>query len=360
MQGTLTFKTGKSTQRKLITVLVPARNEEGNLPRVYDEVTAVFAGLCYGYEVLVLDNASTDGTPRLAREFCRRDQRWRYVRLSRDFSVEGSLAAGLQMAQGDAAIILFSDLQDPSNRLPDFLARWEEGHDVVYGVLEARVDEPFWKSWGAQISYRFLERFSSVKIPPNATDFRLLSRRVIDAMNQCPESFRYLRGLSHWIGFKTCPLPYSRRPRVAGKSKASLPVVFHLAANAWTGFSLAPLRACTLVGLVVAATTALVAVWSTLAALAGWNRGIGLTEMLSLTQLAATFLCTGILGEYVGRAYWEAKRRPLYAIEETCNCSSAPNEKDRAENGQAGLLASFPAHVNARKRTSTQEHCHAA
>ena len=165
----------------LVTVLVPARNEEGNLPRVFDEVSAVFAGLRYDYEVLLLDNASTDNTPRLAREFCQRDQRWRYLRLSRDFSVEGSLAAGLHVAQGDAAIILFSDLQDPTNRLPDFLARWEEGHDVVYGVLEARVDEPFWKSWGATITYRFLERFASVTIPPNATDFRLLSRRAIDA-----------------------------------------------------------------------------------------------------------------------------------------------------------------------------------
>ena len=257
---------GKFSPRKLITILVPARNEEGNLPRVYDEVSAVFAALRYDYEVLVLDNASTDDTPRLAREFCRRDQRWRYMRMSRDFSVEGSLAAGLQTARGDAAIVLFSDLQDPTNRIPDFLARWEEGHDVVYGVLETRAHEPFWKSWGARAIYRFLGKFASVAIPPNATDFRLFSRRAINALNECPERHRYLRGLSHWIGFRSCALNYRRRPRVAGKSKASWAVMFHLAGNALTGFSLAPLRACTLIGLTVAAVTILLGCLSFFAA----------------------------------------------------------------------------------------------
>jgi polyisoprenyl-phosphate glycosyltransferase len=348
------------SRRKLVTLLVPARNEEGNLPRVFDEVTAVFAGLPYDYEVLILDNASTDETPRLAREFCRRDGRWRYLRLSRDFSVEGSLAAGLQAAQGDAALILFSDLQDPTNRIPDFLARWEQGYEVVYGVLETRTDEPIWKSWGAHAIYRFLGKFASVEIPPNATDFRLLSRRAIDVLNQCPERLRYLRGLSHWIGFRSYALQYKRRPRVAGSSKASLQVMFHLAGNALTGFSLAPLRAFTLVGLVVATVTVLLSFLTIFARVAGWSVGLTLTEILLLTQLAATFLCAGVLGEYVGRAYWETKQRPLFAIEDTCNLQSASSNTEPAGKSPLALLETFPGYGELRNRRDTQEHCHAA
>ena len=282
--------------------------------------------------------------------------------MSRDFSVEGSLAAGLQAAQGDAALILFSDLQDPTNRIPDFLAQWEQGHEVVYGVLESRTDEPFWKSWGAHAIYRFLGKYASVEIPPNATDFRLLSRRAIDVLNQCPERFRYLRGLSHWIGFRSCALPYKRRPRVAGSSKASLQVMFHLAGNALTGFSLAPLRALTLVGLVVAAITVLLTCLTILGRVTGWSAGLGLTEILLLTQLAATFLCAGILGEYVGRAYWETKQRPLFAIEDTCAISSRPAQNKEAAGGKSplALLETFPASAELRNRTDTQEHCHAA
>ena len=280
--------------------------------------------------------------------------------LSRDFSVEGSLTAGLQSAQGDAVIILFSDLQDPPSRIPDLLARWEEGYQVVYGVLETRSHEPVWKSWGAHAIYRFLGKYASVTIPPNATDFRLLSRQAVDALNQCPERFRYLRGLSHWIGFRSCPLPYQRRPRVAGSSKASLAVMFHLAGNALTGFSLAPLRACTVIGLTVAALTVLLSCLSVSARLAGWNIGLGLVEILLLTQLAATFACAGILGEYVGRTYWESKQRPVFAIEETCNLPSAGFDKNATDETRAALLETFPASADARRRTCTQEHCHAA
>ncbi len=168
-------KTEKHSQRKLITLLVPARNEIANLPRVYDEVSAVFAGQPYDYEVLLLDNASTDGTPRLAAICAVRDPRWRYLRLSRDFSVEGSLAAGLRMARGDAAIVLFSDLQDPPERIPDFLARWEAGHDVVYGVLEARSSRTILEIVGRQTHLSISGPIRlGTPVPPNATDFRLL------------------------------------------------------------------------------------------------------------------------------------------------------------------------------------------
>lgn len=345
-------------QRKLVSLLVPARNEEGNLPRAFDEISAVFAGLPYDYEVLLIDNASSDDTPRLARELCRRDPRLRYLRLSRDFSVEGSLAAGLQMAQGDAAMIVFSDLQDPPQRIPEFLARWEDGYDVVYGLLSDRGPDPFWKSSCANLVYRFLGTFAPIPIPPAATDFRLLSRRAIDVLNQCPEQQRYLRGLSHWIGFPSCPVQYQRRPRTAEKSKASLAVMFHLAGNALTGFSLAPLRLCSIAGLLLASAAMLLGLANGLLCMAGVGGGISGIGLLLLAQLAVTLLCTGLLGEYVGRTYWESKRRPLYAIEETCNVAS--HNRTNSDRETALLLHTYPAHVNGRNRSCTQQHCHAA
>ncbi len=356
-----TFRvTASGTRRKLVSLLVPARNEQGNLPRVFDEVSAVFAGLPYNYEVILLDNASSDETPDIAREFCRRDPRWRYLRLSRDFSVEGSLAAGLRAAQGESAIVLFSDLQDPPSYIPEFLARWEDGYDVVYGVLEARAHEPFWKSLGAGAVYRFVGKFAATAIPPGATDFRLFSRRAIDLLNQCGEQNRYLRGLSHWIGFPSYPVKYARRPRVAEKSKASFSVMYHLAGNALTGFTLAPLRACLVSGLIVAAATVLLGCASLIAWVFGWGSGIGVLGTFLLAQLAATCLCTGILGEYVGRSYWEAKQRPLFAIEESCNVPSSPADNSVSSGPGMALLHSYPATGRSRSRTCSQEHCHAA
>src|SRR5262249_11354453 len=145
---------------------------------------------------------------------------WRYVKFSRNFHVEGSIAGGLRLARGDAAVVLFSDLQDPPALLPEFLRRWEEGHDVVYGVGRQRGGEPRWKELAGRPLYRAVSRLAEVDIPPDATDFRLLSRRAIDALNQFGERNRYLRGLTHWIGFRRCAVPYDRRPRTAGRSKA--------------------------------------------------------------------------------------------------------------------------------------------
>ena len=145
-----TIEEALTDRRKLVTVIMPARNEERNLPRAYDEVTEVMAGLPYDYEVIVIDNDSSDGTGSIAAELCRRDNRWRYVKFSRNFNVDASISAGLRLARGDAAIVLFSDLQDPPSLMPKFFAQWEAGYDVVYGVLRDRQGDPWWKSLGAK------------------------------------------------------------------------------------------------------------------------------------------------------------------------------------------------------------------
>src|SRR5947207_15212986 len=227
--------------RKLLSIIVPARNEEANLPRAYEEITTVLAELPYEYEVIVIDNASSDRTGEVAEDLCVSDPRWRYLRFSRDFNVEISIAAGLRYARGDAAIVLFSDLQDPPELIPEFTREWENGADVVYGMLRQRGGDPFWKAGGARLFYWLIHKLADVEITPNATDFRLYSRRAIDALNQFEERNRYLRGFAHWIGFKRCAIPYDRSPRQAGRSKAPLFYLLNLALNAITCFSIKPL-----------------------------------------------------------------------------------------------------------------------
>ncbi|HQU45239.1 MAG TPA: glycosyltransferase family 2 protein, partial [Pirellulales bacterium] len=244
---------------KLVTVIMPARNEEGNLPRAYAELTEVMSGTPYDYEVLVIDNDSQDRTGAIAAELCQRDRRWRYVKFSRNFNVEASISAGLRLARGDAAVVLFSDLQDPPELLPTFFNHWEEGHDVVYGVLRDRQGDPWWKVLGAKAVYRMVNALADVEITPNATDFRLLSRRAIDALNQFDERNRYLRGFAHWIGFRSRGVEYDRRPRSAGKSKAPFFYLIGLAINAITCFSTRPLQLFSLAGAGALAGTLLLA-----------------------------------------------------------------------------------------------------
>ena len=248
--------------RKLLSIIMPVRNEEGNLSRGYDEVTAVMASLPYDYEVILIDNDSSDrtGVGSQWQTFrIDRDYRWRYVKFSRNFTVEASLAAGYRFARGDAALVLFGDLQDPPALIAEFLKKWEEGYEVVYGVIRHRHGDPLWKAWSARMLYRVVNYLSDVDIPNNATDFRLLSRRAIDALNQLGERNRYIRGFSHWIGFKQCPIVFDRRPRTAGKSKAPFFYLLNLAANAITCFSIKPLQLFSLFGFLTLGVTVIVA-----------------------------------------------------------------------------------------------------
>ncbi len=306
--------------RKTLTIIVPVRNEEGNLQRAYDEIAAAMAPLPYDYEVLVIDNASTDSSRSLAAELCARDERWRYIRFSRNFGLEASLAAGFRLANGDAAMVLFGDLQDPPALIGQFTKKWEEGFDVVYGVIRRRTGDPFWKSKLAGWFYRAVNYLADSDVPMHATDFRLLSRRAIDAVNQFDERNRYIRGYSHWIGLRPCPIVYDRRKRTSGKSKASFFYLLNYAVEAITCFSIKPLRLFSIFGLATLALTALLAVYYLARFLFGQSApGMPTTYLLLLANLGVMLLGFGTLGEYVGRIYLETKRRPLYVIERTIN-----------------------------------------
>jgi dolichol-phosphate mannosyltransferase len=307
-------------RRKMLTIIMPARNEEASLPRAYEEVTAVMAGLPYDYEVIVIDNDSTDRTGAIGADLCARDCRWRYLKLSRNFHVEMSITAGFRYARGDAALVLFSDLQDPPELIPEFVRKWEEGHEIVYGVVRERAGDPWWKALLSRMLYRLVRALADVPIAANATDFRLLSRRAIDALNQCGERNRYLRGLTHWIGFRRCSLIYDRRPRTAGKSKAPFFFLLNLAANAITCFSIRPLQWFSLAGMVVLLGTVGLALFYLGCFMFGYTLpGLTTIYLLLLANLAVMLLGFGTLGEYVGRIYIESKGRPLFLVDRAIN-----------------------------------------
>ena len=321
--------TDAMTKQKLLSIIVPVRNEQDNLPRDYDELSAVMATASCDYEVIVIDNDSTDGTASVAAELCARDAHWRYIKFSRNFTVEGSLAAGYQFCRGDAAIVVFGDLQDPPSLILEFIRRWEDGFDVVYGVLRRRTGDPAWKSVSARLLYRIVNYLSDVSIPNNATDFRLLSRRAIDAVNRLDERNRYARGFSHWIGFRQCPIVYDRRPRTAGRSKAPFLYLLNLAANAITCFSIRPLQLFSLFGFATLAGTITLGAVYLMTWLLGYSLpGLTTVYLLLLANLAVLLLGFGTLGEYIGRIYIEAKGRPMFLVEHTINFGASGEHND--------------------------------
>lgn len=303
-----------AARRPTLSIVVPARNEEGNLPRAHREITRVLERLGETYEVLLIDNASTDGTRALAEDICQSDARWRYLRFSRDFGVETSMLAGLRASRGDATVVLFSDLQDPPELIGTMAAKWREGFDVVYGVVNRRGGEPWWKRLGARLFYRVMSAAGETPLPPDATDFRLLSRRAREAVASCGERNRYFRGLSHWVGYRSFAMRYDRRPRTAGVSKAPPFYMMALAARALTSFSMAPVH---LLGLgAMAATGAALlttALWI-IGVLAG-AQALTVSLVLQWWTLAAVLAAGWTCGEYAGRTYKESRKRPEYLVD---------------------------------------------
>lgn len=299
--------------KPVLTIVMPAKNEEGNLRRAREELGAVLDCLGEPYEVLLVDNASTDTTSVIARDICDKDHRWRYLRFSRDFGVETSMAVGLRSARGDAAMIVFSDLQDPVELIPKFVHHWREGHDVVYGVVRDRGGDPWWKSLGSRIFYKLLEKVGDCRLPARATDFRLLSRRALDAMARLDERNRYFRGLSHWIGFPSRAVEYDRHPRRAGRSHAPFLYLVNLAARAVTSFSLWPIEVLGKLAIASMGLTVSLAVCAL--AIPAW--GISLVHVMLGAVLSAVLGTGWAVGQYAGRTYLEARKRPLYLVEES-------------------------------------------
>lgn len=304
----------------LVSIVIPARNERDNVAPLQRELGETLDDLPYDFEFIVIDNGSTDGTDLLVKEICLQDKRWKYVGFSRDFGVEASITAGYKLASGDAIVVLYSDLQDPPQVIPAFLEKWREGFDVVYGVRTVRPGDARWRNAMVRVVYALIAALADVKIPRNAGDFRLISRRVADALESCNESNRYMRGLIAWLGFRQTGIEYQRRPRLLGESKAPIGSLIIFALNAFTSFSVKPLRMFTLLGFAFVALSLLaIPVYTVLYLTGDPPAGITTLIVLAFLGIGLNSLGIGVLGEYLGRTYAETKRRPLYVIAESVN-----------------------------------------
>lgn len=312
----------------LVSIVIPARNEEGNIARLRTELLAAVAGLPYEFEFIVIDNASEDQTGGLVKAICASDPRWKYMRFSRNFSVEMSITAGYRAANGQAIIVLYSDLQDPPEVIPCFLQKWKEGFDVVYGVRQVRPGEPVWRNLLVKYVYRTIVWAAEVPIPLDAGDFRLITKEVRDALEQCDEYNRYLRGLIAWLGFRQIGIPYARRARFSGVSKAPFWEMVFFAFNGITSFSLKPLRLFTIFGgIVLGVSGVAILIYTTLFLSGSPPPGITTIIVLLIIAIGLNSFGIGVLGEYLGRTYSEVKRRPLYIVSETVNLPEPPDKR---------------------------------
>ena len=299
-----------------LTLVIAARNEADALPLLHPRLQAVLAGLDVDARVLYVDDGSDDDTWPLLQAIAGHDPRVGLLRLSRNFGKELALTAGLDHVDTDAAIVMDADGQDPPELLPAFVAKWREGFDVVYGRRSVRAGDGWFKRVSAAGFYRLMNRLSDTAIPEDAGDFRLLSRRVLDALGQARERQRFMKGLFAWVGFRQCEISYERQPRLAGKSKFSPWRLWNFALDGVTSFSTLPLRVATYLGVVTAGAAFAYGVW-VIAKTLLWGdpvRGWPSLMVVVLFMGGIQLMALGIIGEYLGRLYVEAKQRPLYLV----------------------------------------------
>jgi glycosyltransferase involved in cell wall biosynthesis len=304
---------------EMISIVVPCLNEQEVLRETNRRLLAVLEQLPLKFEILYVDDGSSDATPDILREFQALDERIRVVRFSRNFGHQLAITAGLEHASGDAVAILDADLQDPPEVLADFVAKWMDGFEVVYGVRAEREGETAFKRGTAKLFYRLMGKLSDTEIPVDTGDFRLMSRQVVDALLAMPERDRFVRGMVSWLGFSQAAIPYRREARAAGATKFSLFKMMRFATDGVVSFSTLPLRLATWVGFAasgIAILGILITVIERLLGVEGLVKGWASLLVAILFLGGVQLICMGIIGEYVGRIYGESKRRPLYVVRE--------------------------------------------
>ena len=305
------------------SIVAPIYNEKDNLPELHRRITEVMESTGEPWELILVDDGSTDGSTEIIRTMGKEDKHIRPVIFARNFGHQIAITAGWDYARGAAIVIIDADLQDPPELILEMAKKWKQGNEVVYAVRAEREGESLFKLWTASLFYRIIYRITDVKIPLDTGDFRLMDRKVVDVLKQMPERHRFPRGMSAWVGFKQVGVQYKRAARHAGETKYPFRKMFRLALNAITSFSYFPLQVATFFGF-LSAGVAIIAIPVVAALrLAGSHFFQGqTTTLISVLFLGGVQLISlGILGEYVGRLYDEAKGRPLYIVRE------APEEK---------------------------------
>jgi polyisoprenyl-phosphate glycosyltransferase len=325
----------------MLSLVVPAYNEEGALPELLTRVTRVLEALPFDWEVVVVDDGSSDATWDIVEEAARGDERVRGIRLSRNFGHQVALTAGLSATAGDLVVTMDADLQHPPETIPALLDKAAEGYDVVYGVRSPSDTERRFKVFSAHLFYRTVNGLTSLDLPIGGADFRLMSRRVVDALLLMPERHRFLRGMTRWVGFPQAAVEYDRDNRFGGHSKYTLRAMIRLAIDAIAGFSALPLRIASMLGLLFSFLGGVYFIYVvgvrifTDSAIQGWTSVVGVTLVLGGVQLA----CLGIIGQYLGRMYDELKNRPLFVVRsDTRAAAPLPRDPDRPTPQRAAPL----------------------
>ncbi len=302
----------------MISVIIPLYNEEEVFNECYRRLKAVLETVNDTYELLFINDGSRDRTGILAAMCAEEDAHVKLISFSRNFGHQIAITAGMDYAAGDAVIIIDADLQDPPELIPKMIAKWKEGYHVVYGKRIKRHGETLFKKVTAKIFYRFLKHMTQVDIPTDTGDFRLIDRKVCDAMKRLGERNRYVRGLVSWVGFKQCALEYEREERFAGKTKYPFKKMIRFAMDGIASFSYKPLKIASLVGFFLSALSFLYLAFVVLQKLFGAPTAPGWASILAVQLFfnGIILIILGIIGSYIGRIYEESKGRPLYIVQE--------------------------------------------
>jgi glycosyltransferase involved in cell wall biosynthesis len=307
------------TTRKKISLLIPVYNEQEVLRHLYERLNKLAGEVAhYDFEFLFINDGSRDNTLEMIKKYAESDKRIAYINLSRNFGKETAMIAGLDHVSGDATVIIDADLQDPPELVPRMITYWEEGYDDVYARRKSRAGESWFKKITSEMFYKILQKSTSIPIQQDTGDFRLLSRRCVEALKQFRESQRYTKGMFSWIGYEKKEILYDRDPRAAGETKWNYSKLTNFAIDGITSFTTAPLRISSVFGILVSLAAFIYILYLVIRTmffgtdLAGYPSMMAVILFLGGIQL----LSLGVIGEYIGRIFNETKNRPLYLIEE--------------------------------------------
>lgn len=326
-----------------LAVVVPAYNESEGLNTFHQRLAATFDTLDLDCSVLYVDDGSRDDTWQVMEALRARDPRVATLRLSRNFGKELALTAGLDHVDADAVVVIDADLQDPPELIGTFIEHWREGYDVVYGTRASRAGETGFKKLTSSAFYRVMDRLSQTPIPRDTGDFRLLSRRALAALGQVRERQRFMKGLFTWVGYRQKAVVYDRDPRFAGESKWNYWRLWNFALDGITSFSSAPLKIATYFGFAVALVAFVFGAWVLLKAILYGDPVQGYPSLMVVILFlgGVQLMALGVLGEYIGRLYVEAKQRPLYFID----VWHPPHEAEGGTATRSSRLSPDPAHA---------------
>lgn len=307
------------SNKKLITILIPSYNEEDVLLMLYERIIKIINSQTnYNFEVLFINDGSTDKTLQIIKNLRANDSRICYLNLSRNFGKEIAMIAGLDYSKGDAVIIIDADLQDPPELIPEMISYWEQGYDDVYAKRKTRKGETWLKKFTSKMYYKTLQSVTKIEIQKDTGDFRLLDRRCVEALKQFRESQRYTKGLFSWIGYNKKELLYDRDPRAAGNTKWNYKKLVDLSIDGITSFTTAPLRWSAIIGLLISLIGFIymiaIIVKTIISGVDVPGYASTMVVILFIGGIQLIFL--GIIGEYLGRAFYESKNRPIYFVDE--------------------------------------------